>query len=231
MLKSIIFLLVLISFITTPTRAYEAYNNIGALLALEASEKQIKNQSIDIKSTLTTSISSDSSLSDSMVETHNLCSIAIKDVQESHNIKENLLQTIASVESGKYISSIKARLPWPWTVHANGKGKYYKTKQEAITAVKQLQASGYTNIDVGCMQINLKYHGSSFKNLEEAFDPKKNVTYSATFLQKLYKKTNDWKKTAMQYHSKNTRRGINYKNRLERHYAEYIRTDIKSVLF
>lgn len=224
-------MLVLISFITTPTRAYEAYNNIGALLALEASEKQIKNQSIDIKSTLTTSISSDSSLSDSMVETHNLCSIAIKDVQESHNIKENLLQTIASVESGKYISSIKARLPWPWTVHANGKGKYYKTKQEAITAVKQLQASGYTNIDVGCMQINLKYHGSSFKNLEEAFDPKKNVTYSATFLQKLYKKTNDWKKTAMQYHSKNTRRGINYKNRLERHYAEYIRTDIKSVLF
>ncbi len=230
MLKSIIFLLVLISFITTPTRAYEAYNNIGALLALEASEQQIKNQSIDIKSTLTASINSDSSSSD-LVETHNLCSIAIKDVQESHNIKENLLQTIASVESGKYISSIKARLPWPWTVHANGKGKYYKTKQEAITAVKQLQASGYTNIDVGCMQINLKYHGSSFKNLEEAFDPKKNVTYSATFLQKLYKKTNDWKKTAMQYHSKNTRRGINYKNRLERHYAEFIRTDIKSVLF
>ena len=224
-------MLVLISFMTTPTRAYEAYNNIGALLALEASENKAKTQSVDIKSTLTTAINSVSSTASSTTETYNLCSVAIKDVQESHNIKENLLQTIASVESGKYISSVGRRLPWPWTVHANGKGRYYKTKQEAITAVKELQASGYTNIDVGCMQINLKYHGSSFENLEEAFDPKKNVLYSASFLQKLYKKTNDWKKTAMQYHSKNTRRGINYKNRLEKHYAEFIRTDIQSALF
>ena len=231
MLKSITFLLVLITFITTPTRAYEAYNNIGALLALEASEKQSKTQSVDIQSTLKTSSYDDSSYAKSMEKTYNLCSLAINDVQESHNIKENLLQTIASVESGKYISSVGRRLPWPWTVHANGKGTYYKTKEEAITAVQNLQASGFTNIDVGCMQINLKYHGSSFKNLEEAFDPKKNVSYSASFLQKIYNRTNDWKKAAMQYHSKNTRHGINYKNRLERHYAEFIRTDINSALF
>ena len=231
MLKSILFLLVLITFITTPTRAYEAYNNIGALLLLEASDSKNQNQDVNLISNMTSIASSDSSSSDLLSQTYNLCSIAINDVEKSHNIKQNLLQTIASVESGKYISSVGRRLPWPWTVHAQGKGKYYKTKQEAITAVKQLQQKGITNIDVGCMQINLKYHGKSFTNLEEAFDPKKNVAYSATFLQKLYKRNHDWKKTAMQYHSKNTRRGINYKNRLERHYAEFIRTDITSVLF
>ena len=229
MLKSILFLLVLITFITTPTRAYEAYNNIGALLALEASDKQ--NQDTALTSAMTKLASRDSSYNSSVSETYNLCSIAIQDVEASHNIKQNLLQTIASVESGKYISSVGRRLPWPWTVHAEGKGRYYKTKNEAITAVKQLQENGIQNIDVGCMQINLKYHGHSFKNLEEAFDPKKNVSYSASFLKKLYNKTNDWKKTAMQYHSKNTRHGINYKNRLERHYAEFIRTDITSQLF
>ena len=94
-----------------------------------------------------------------------------------------------------------------------------------------MQQQGIKNIDVGCMQINLRYHGKSFKNLDEAFDPKKNVSYSASFLNKLHKRTNDWKKTAMQYHSKNIRHGTNYKNRLEKHYAEYIRTDLQSALF
>ena len=231
-LKSILFLLVLITFITTPTRAYEAYNNIGSLLVLEQdSTLKVKKSNIVSSSSTTTNtknVVSDVALTN---ETHNLCLIAINDVEKNYNIKKDLLQTIASVESGRYISKVGKRLPWPWTVQSNGKGKYYKTKEEAINAVKQMQSQGIQNIDVGCMQINLKYHGQSFKNIEEAFEPQNNVAYSATFLQKLNKKNNNWQKTAMQYHSKNISRGTNYKNKLVKHYAQYIRTDIQSQLF
>ena len=223
--------MVLITFMTTPTRAYEAYNNIGSLLVLEQdSTLKVKKSNI-VSSTSTTTkqeiVASDVTLTN---ETHNLCLIAIKDVEENYNIKKDLLQTIASVESGRYISKV-GKLPWPWTVQSNGKGKYYKTKEEAVNAVKNLQAQGITNIDVGCMQINLKYHGQSFSSIEEAFDPKNNVAYSAAFLQKLNKKNNNWQKSAMQYHSKNIRRGTNYKNKLVKHYAQYVRTDIQNALF
>ena len=227
MLKSIVFLLVLISFITTPTQAYEAYNNITSLLILK---DEVKTQNIIEKALPTKEASlSDTSYTTSMPQNYELCQIAIKEIETSHHIKENLLTTIASVESGRYISKIGKRQPWPWTIHAEGKGYYYQTKQEAITKVKQLQTEGITNIDVGCMQINLKYHGKAFKNLDEAFDPKKNVSYSASFLQKLNKKNKNWQKTAMQYHSKNITRGLNYKNRLETHYAKFVRTDTSSL--
>ena len=225
-------MLVLITFMTTPTRAYEAYNNIGSLLVLEQDSslklKKSNNVSDTTKNVAPQTTKADATLSN---ETHNLCLIAINEIEQSHNIKKDLLQTIASVESGRYISKVGKRLPWPWTVQSNGKGKYYKTKQEAVNAVKNLHAQGITNIDVGCMQINLKYHGQSFSSIEEAFEPKNNVAYSASFLQKLNKKNNNWQKSAMQYHSKNKLRGANYKNKLVKHYAQYVRTDIQSTLF
>ena len=232
MLKSILFLLVLATFITTPTQAYEAYNNIASLLVLSSEELELAPlipQSAPLlqKEEETTKISSPKV---EAPQTYELCQIAIKDIEQSLHIKENLLQTIASVESGRYISKVGKRLPWPWTVHAKGKGYYFPTKQEAVSAVKKFQAEGYTNIDVGCMQINLKYHGSAFNSLEEAFDPKENVSYSANFLLKLNKKNQNWQKTAMQYHSKKQASGLNYKNRLETHYAKFVRTD-NSALF
>ncbi len=228
MLKSIVFLLVLVTFITTPTQAYEAYNNIASLLILEKEElieQKIIEKALPLKENLKTKISS----SEVVPENYELCQIAINEVEQTHNIKKNLLTTISSVESGRYIKSIGKRLSWPWTIHASGKGYYYQTKQEAITAVKKLQKEGITNIDVGCMQINLKYHGKAFNSLEEAFDPKKNVAYSAKFLQSLNKKNNNWQKTAMQYHSKNITRGLNYKNRLETHYAKFVRNDASTL--
>ena len=210
MLKSILFLLVLISFITTPTRAYEAYNFSTADLMKEQQELEAARKQ--------------------QPQVFELCQIAVDKAEKNYQIKSNLLQTIASVESGRWNAQAGKRVAWPWTVHANGKGRYYKSKAEAIAAVKNLQQKGITNIDVGCMQINLKYHGKAFANLDEAFDPEKNVAYSAQFLRKLYKRNKqNWTKTAMHYHSRNLRKGTNYKNRLEKHYAQYVREDGENV--
>ncbi len=205
MLKSIVFLLVLISFITAPTQAYEAYGNLGLNLnqEMEAAEAAAAQPQV-----------------------FELCENAADRAEAQYHIKSNLLQTIASVESGRWNTQAGRRVAWPWTIHANGKGRYFKTKAEAVAAVQELQKKGVTNIDVGCMQINLKYHGTAFRDLNEAFDPQKNADYSARFLKKLYERNKqDWTKTAMHYHSRNTRRGNSYKSRLEKHYAEYVRAD------
>lgn len=228
MLKSIVYLLVLISFITTPTRAYEAYemSNFIAFQQKQAFKAQNLYKPAEMAGKEL------GNQAKAVPETHQLCVLAARKAENDFGIKENLLETIASVESGRFLTSLNKRVSWPWTVHANGKGYYFKTKAEAVNAVKAMQSRGIRNIDVGCMQINLKYHGQAFESLEDAFDPEKNVRYSASFLLKLLKSNKqDWKKTAMHYHSKNLRKGINYKNRLEKHFAQYVRVDSGQTLF
>ena len=54
-----------------------------------------------------------------------------------------------------------------------------------MRAVRKLQRRGVRNIDVGCMQVNLRYHPKAFKSLGQAFDPRANAAYAAGFLRKL----------------------------------------------
>ena len=225
-LKSVLFLLVMICLLTTPTRAYEAYTNSNLIVL----KKMQLNQEQELKNFLP--LTNKPTPKNTEPDAADVCGKAALKAEQDYQIKQNLLQTIASVESGRYDKNLKKRIAWPWTVHANGQGYYYNTKAEAIVAIEAFQAQGINNIDVGCMQINLKYHGKAFHNLQEALDPEKNVAYSAEFLLNLYQKNgHSWQKTAMQYHSKNHTLGLNYKTRLEKHYAQYINSDNTQTLF
>ncbi len=144
-----------------------------------------------------------------------ICQTAAEKFEKEYQIKEHLLETITTVETGRWNQEHKQTLAWPWTVNALGKGYYYSSKAEAVKAVKDLQAKGVKSIDVGCMQINLMYHGKEFKSVEEALDPYKNVEYGAKFLKQLYKRRgNDWFKAAMAYHSGVLKKALRYKKKI-----------------
>lgn len=150
-----------------------------------------------------------------------VCQDAAIKFEDKYQIKEHLLTTITSVETGRWNEEKKQTLGWPWTINAQGKGQFFDNKADAIKAIKQLQARGVKSIDVGCMQINLKYHGKQFKNVEDALDPYKNVEYGAKYLKKLYvAKNNDWLKAAMAYHSNVLNRALKYKKKLVIAYAK-----------
>lgn len=106
-------------------------------------------------------------------------------------------------------------LPWPWTINAAGKGYYFDSKAEAIAKANALRAQGITSMDVGCMQVNLKHHSNAFANLEEAFDPKKNVAYAAKFLRTNYDDLGDWVRATAAYHSRTPNLGSKYLKRIE----------------
>lgn len=151
-----------------------------------------------------------------------LCSIAVDKAGAEYGVGTDLLQTIAVVESGRFDKLHNQFVSWPWTVNANGKGYYYSSKDEAVAAVKHFQRQGITSIDVGCMQINLKYHGDAFDSIEDALNPETNVRYSAKFLRNLYNRNGyDWKKAAKRYHSGNPKQGEVYSARLEKKFASY----------
>lgn len=150
-----------------------------------------------------------------------LCFLAAAKVEEEFGIEKHLLSTIASVESGQWDHKREQFMAWPWTVNAQGKGYYLKTKEEAVAKVKELQAQGIESIDVGCMQINLKYHSDAFASLEDALDPQKNIEYGAKFLRKLYSsRGEDWNRAVMAYHSKDPVRGKKYKTKFNSRYEQ-----------
>ncbi|HMA51176.1 MAG TPA: murein transglycosylase, partial [Magnetospirillaceae bacterium] len=86
-------------------------------------------------------------------------------------IPDRLLHAISLVESGRWDADHRATLAWPWTVMAEGEGRFLPSKDAAIAEVKKLQARGLRNIDVGCMQVNLLAHADAFATLDEAFEP------------------------------------------------------------
>lgn len=152
---------------------------------------------------------------------HGLCYEQTTKQEEEMGILPNLLTAISVVESGRETpdggsSFTRAKSAWPWTVTANGKGQYFPSKEDAIAAVKELQSFGVESIDVGCMQVNLKYHADAFGSLDKAFDPKANVSYSARFLSKLHQETGSWITAAQYYHSRSNEPGSKYVQKLSK---------------
>jgi len=133
---------------------------------------------------------------------HALCTRSIAAAEEARRIPRFLLQAIAQVESGRWSAADGVNLAWPWTVYAEGRGRYLASKGEAIAEVEALIRRGVRNIDVGCMQVNLHYHGRAFASLEEAFDPVHNVAYATSFLVDLRRSTRSWTNAVKNYHSR-----------------------------
>jgi hypothetical protein len=141
------------------------------------------------------------------------CLGLIKSAEKSQAIPEGLLKAIGFTESGR-VTADGRRVPWPWTVNAQGQGYYFEAKKDAIAFVEGLQARGVSVIDVGCMQVNLYYHPAAFASLDAAFDPATNVAYAAKFLNELKAETDDWSIATQYYHSRNPSLGQAYSGRV-----------------
>jgi soluble lytic murein transglycosylase-like protein len=143
------------------------------------------------------------------------CRAAIIASEQLHGLPPGLLGAIARVESGRRDPNGQGVTPWPWTINAEGQGRYFESKLEAIAAVLELRARGVTVIDVGCMQVNLHHHPTAFATLDEAFDPAANARYGGLFLKRLASITGgDFEKAAGHYHSYTPDRAEAYRARV-----------------
>lgn len=143
-----------------------------------------------------------------------MCASEASRFEHIYGIPPQLLDAISVVESGRWDTTRKATVAWPWTVTAAGQGKFFPTRAEAVAEVRRLRAAGVKSIDVGCMQVNLQYHPEAFANLEEAFEPASNVAYAARFLKGLYGSTNHWPTAASYYHSQTPELAAAYRAKL-----------------
>ncbi|MEK6733930.1 MAG: lytic transglycosylase domain-containing protein, partial [Pseudomonadota bacterium] len=92
----------------------------------------------------------------------NYCNNYFDHFEAKYQIPKHLLRSISIRETGRWFSKAKIYIPWPWSINQGGKSYYFSTKKEAVEKVRQMLKMGYTNIDIGCMQINLHHHQNAF---------------------------------------------------------------------
>lgn len=127
----------------------------------------------------------------------------------SQGVPQGLMTAIAQMESGR--PDHRGTLaPWPWTLNQGGRGSFHETRQAALSQLRLLLAQGVTNVDIGCMQINYRWHHDGFASVEAMMDPEQNTRYAARFLRALHDDLGSWEKATAAYHSMDARRGQSY---------------------
>jgi soluble lytic murein transglycosylase-like protein len=150
------------------------------------------------------------------VDPWSLCRDAIEAAERNAGLPPHLLRAIALAESGRRHDVTKDLAPWPWTVMAEGRGRFLPAKADAIAAVRELLERNIRNIDVGCMQVNLQHHPAAFASLDEALDPAANATYAAGFLHALFRDSGSWGNAVARYHASVYGRNLQYRARVMR---------------
>lgn len=134
-------------------------------------------------------------------DVQHVCDTAAFQASRMKNVPLRVLKAIARTESGVTINGKFA--PWPWTVNLEGRGFRFDSADKATNFVLSENHSGASNIDIGCFQINYRWHGKHFSSVREMFDPYENALYAAEFLASLYREFQDWNRAVGAYHSRN----------------------------
>jgi hypothetical protein len=129
-----------------------------------------------------------------------LCRDAARAAAARHGIPVEMMQAITLVETRRKIGGITG--PWPWTLNIDGKGYWYDTRSEALGHARREIAGGRLSVDLGCFQLNYRWHGGNFAALDEMLDPALAADYAARFLGELFAETGDWMRAAGHYHSR-----------------------------
>jgi len=115
----------------------------------------------------------------------------ITKAERKYKIPFGLLTAIAKVESDMR----------SFAINVGGRSIFAASLAEATSAAKREIDAGKTNIDLGVMQLNWRWHGDQFSSLEEMLNPEKNIAYSARHLKQLYNQHGNWQKAIRYYHS------------------------------
>lgn len=143
-----------------------------------------------------------------------ICDSAATLVSRESGVPLDVLRAISLTETGR--KSKTGLAPWPWTVNMEGIGKWFEDVTAAQTYVNRHYARGARSFDVGCFQINYKWHGQAFSSIEEMFDPIQNARYAARFLSELHSEFGDWSRAAGAYHSRTPKYARRYIARFDR---------------
>jgi Transglycosylase SLT domain len=143
-----------------------------------------------------------------------ICDISARYAAERTGVPLDVLRAVSRVETGRQSDGVLA--PWPWTVNMEGTGKWFPDRQSARAYAFDSFKAGARSFDIGCFQINYKWHSTAFRSIDEMFDPNSNALYAAQFLTELYAEFDSWPAAVGAFHSRSPDKAKPYVARFER---------------
>jgi soluble lytic murein transglycosylase-like protein len=125
----------------------------------------------------------------------NACEPEILRAADRYQIPAGILYAVGLTETGN-----KGSLQ-PNAMNIEGKALFPESRAAALDAFAEARRNGAKLVDVGCMQINVHYHGDRFRTLSDMFDPRQNVDYAARFLVELRQRHTSWSMAVARYHA------------------------------
>nr|WP_239030016.1 transglycosylase SLT domain-containing protein [Nereida sp. MMG025] len=108
-------------------------------------------------------------------------------------------------------------MPWPWAINVSGKGEYFQTSTALSDRAVALKNASRRNFDVGCFQINYRWHGHRFQTIDQMIDPISNTRYAAAFLSRLKAEGGSWDYAIGAYHSRTQHHAARYRKVVAKH--------------
>lgn len=139
----------------------------------------------------------------------------IAKAEKDNQIPSGLLAAIAKVESGTKM----------YALNINGNAVFKESLEEASNVVKDNLALGLSNIDLGVMQLNYRWHGAEFESVTEMLMPENNIRYAASLLKSLRAKHGNWHKAVRYYHSAKPEYHIKYSRKVVMYWLGRDRTE------
>lgn len=89
----------------------------------------------------------------------------------------------------------------PYAMNIEGRASSNPSLESALATFEAAHRRGASLIDIGCMQINYRWHGDKFVSVTEIFDPARNVDYAARFLRELKEREKTWTLAVARYNA------------------------------
>lgn len=124
-----------------------------------------------------------------------LCEQEMTRAAHQHDIPLNILYSVGLTETGQ------RGVLNPYDMNVDGRPVHSASLNEALERFARERAHGAKLIDIGCMQINHRWHGSHFNSVSDMFDPARNVEYAANFLKELRAQEGNWTLAVARYNA------------------------------
>lgn len=89
----------------------------------------------------------------------------------------------------------------PYALNVDGATFFPPTAQAALAKFDEARAGGAKFIDMGCMQINHRFHSGMFASTAQMLEPARNVDYAARFLRQLRAREGSWTLAVARYNA------------------------------
>jgi len=149
-----------------------------------------------------------------------LCHDAAERAATETGVPTTVLLALALTESGRH--GPQGWNPWPWAINEAGVGRWHPSVEDVLSQARDALHRGVQSFDLGCFQINYRWHGAAFPSLEAMVDPLTNARYAATFLARLHAELGDWTQAAGAYHSRTPALATRYSDRFAVHLAALV---------